>query len=270
MTYDLERKRLIIIGPGRAGGSVARAAIAAGHQIVGVLSRRGSSDLGADLDWGSPLPQADLALVSVRDDALAEVVERITGLTGEVRVAAHLSGYLPVTVLAPLREAGTAVGGFHPLQTLPNPKRGAEALAGAFAGIGGDPLAVEELTGLARSLGMEPFTLDDQTRPSYHAAAAAAANYVIVALAISSDLFRSAGIDPAVSRPLVDQAVTNAFEQGPDRVLTGPVARGDVRTVIGHLAAARAVSEELEAQFRRMAEATALRAGRTEDPDLWR
>lgn len=262
--------RLIIIGPGRAGGSVARAAISAGHDIVGVLSRRGGSDLGPALEWDSPLPETDLALVSVRDDAIAEVVERIQGKTQSVAVAAHLSGFLPVTVLDPLRRAGTAIGGIHPLQTLPEPERGARALAGAYAGVGGEARAVEVLSDLARSLGMQIFSLEDDARPAYHAAAAAAANFVIVALAISSDLFRSAGIDPSVSRPLVDQAVTNAFDQGPERVLTGPVARGDVSTVIGHLVAARAVSESVEAQFRLMAEATAARAGRSEDVGRWR
>jgi hypothetical protein len=36
---------------------------------------------------------------------------------------------------------------------------------------------------------MEPFRLDDTARPAYHAAAAAAANFVVTSLAISADLF---------------------------------------------------------------------------------
>lgn len=261
---------LIIVGPGRAGSSIARAATAAGHEIVGVLSRTPGHKLGPDLDWPSALPEADMALIAVRDDAIAEVTERMAPIVGPVKVVAHLSGFVPVMVLQPLRESGPAIGGFHPLQSMPDPVRGAEALAGAHVGIGGDPAAVEALTGLGVSLGMQVFALEDAARPAYHAAAAAASNFVVASLGISADLFRSAGIEPGVSRALVERAVANAFDEGPDRALTGPVARGDVETVRGHLEAAAEVSEDLGDQFRLMVEATAIRAGRRGDLGRWR
>jgi predicted short-subunit dehydrogenase-like oxidoreductase (DUF2520 family) len=265
-----EALRLILIGPGRAGGSLALASIEAGHQVVGVLSRSGRADYGPALSWDEPLPEADIALIAVRDEAIARVAERISPNAGAVATAAHLSGFVPVTVLAPLKDAGVAIGGFHPLQSLPDPERGARALAGAFVGIDGDPLAVDALTHLAGSLGLEPFTLEDRMRPAYHAAAAAAANFVITSLAVSFDLFDSAGIDPRVSRPLVERAVANAFEKGPGGSLTGPIARGDIDTVIGHLTAAHDVSADVGRQFRLLAEATTLRAGREEDLRRWR
>jgi predicted short-subunit dehydrogenase-like oxidoreductase (DUF2520 family) len=52
--------------------------------------------------------------------------------------------------------------------------------------------------------------------------------------------------------------------------LTGPIARGDIETVIGHLTAAREVSEHVGRQFQLMAEATTIRAGREEDLHRWR
>ena len=130
-------------------------------------------------------------------------------------MAAHLSGFTPVTALRALAEKGLSTGGFHPLQTLPDPERGADALAGSFVGLDGDQLAMDTLTHLASSLGMEPFRLDDTIRPAYHAAAAAASNFVLTALATSGDLFDSAGVDPRVARPLVERAVANFYEQGP-------------------------------------------------------
>jgi len=262
--------RLIIIGPGRAGGSIALAAAEAGHEIVGVLSRSTGQGYGPDLVWDEPLPEADLVLIAVRDEAIVDVVERLDTIVGSVGVVAHVSGFVPVRVLHPLQERGVAVGGFHPLQSMPDPVSGSRALRGAFVAIDGDPLALDVLTHLAESLGMTPFHLEDEDRPAYHAAAAAASNFVITSLAIAADLFRSAGVDPAVARPLVERAVANAYEQGPDRSLTGPIARGDIETVIGHLAAARQVSPTVGDQFLLMAEATTLRAGREEDLDLWK
>lgn len=262
--------RLVIVGPGRAGGAIAIASERAGHEITGVLSRHPGATRWPDLEWDSDLPDTDIALVAVRDDAIAEVSERISPIVGNVGVVAHLSGFTPVLVLHHLQEKGIAVGGFHPLQSLPDPETGAAALAGAFVGIDGDALAVDMLTHLATTLGMEHFRLDDTARPAYHAAAAAAANFVVTSLAISGDLYKSAGIDPRVSRPLVERAVANVFEKGSGASLTGPIARGDIETVIGHLTAAHEVSDHVGRQFKLMAEATAIRAGREEDLRRWK
>lgn len=262
--------KLIIVGPGRAGGSMAIASAAAGHEIVGVVARTSGQTYAPTLDWDEPLPPCDVLLLAVKDDAISSVVRRLAPQLGEAAVVAHLSGFVPVLVLKPLQDAGIAIGGFHPLQSMPDAERGAAALDGSYVGIGGDPLAIDTLTHLASSLGMEPFRLDDDARPAYHAAAAAASNFVVVSLGISGDLFESAGIDPRVSRPLVERALANAYESGPDSALTGPISRGDVDTVIGHLTAAHDVSDEVGRQFRLMAEATTIRAGREEDLHRWK
>jgi predicted short-subunit dehydrogenase-like oxidoreductase (DUF2520 family) len=262
--------RLVVVGPGRAGGSVGLAAEAAGHEIVGVLSR-GPAPFGwRNLDWETPIPEVDVVLIAVKDDAIATVSSRLESVVENVGVVAHLSGFVPVLALHHLQTSRVAVGGFHPLQSLPDPETGAAALKGSFVGIGGDELAVDMLTHLGSTLGMEPFRLDDEARPAYHAAAAAAANFVVTSLAVSGDLFESVGIDPRVSRPLVERAVRNVFEKGSAASLTGPIARGDIETVIGHLTAAHQVSEYVGRQFRLMAEATAIRAGREEDLHRWR
>lgn len=261
--------KLIVVGPGRAGGSLALAAEAAGHEMVGVLSRH-PVELWASLEWDTALPEADVMFIAVRDEAIAAVASRVAPFVGDVGVVAHLSGFTPVMALHEIQERGTAVGGFHPLQSLPDPESGARALAGSFVAIDGDQLGVDLLTHLATSLNMEPFRLDDTARPAYHAAAAAAANFVVTALAVSGDLFRAARVDPKVSRPLVETAVANVFNKGAAASLTGPIARGDIETVIGHLTAAHEVSEHVGRQFRLMAEATTIRAGREEDLRRWK
>lgn len=262
--------RLIIAGPGRAGGAVALAAQRSDHEIVGVLSRSGTAKFGPPLDWDAPMPDADLLLISVSDNSVVDVAASLADHSASFAVAAHLSGFLPVTALHVLSERGVAVGGIHPLQTLPDPERGAKALAGSFAGVGGDRLAIDTLTHFATSLGMEPFPLDDDQRPAYHAAAAAASNFVITSLAVAGDLFVSAGVDQRVARPLVERAIANLYESDAGAALTGPIARGDIETVIGHLTAAHQVSDDVGTQFRLFAEATAIRAGRSGEVHQWK
>jgi predicted short-subunit dehydrogenase-like oxidoreductase (DUF2520 family) len=236
-----------------------------------VLSRSSKPNpYGPALDWDEPLPECDLLLIAVRDDAIPEVADRLAPLAESVPVAAHMSGFTPVSALGPLADVAVEIGGFHPLQTLPDPERGAAALNGAFVGLGGGPEATPVLIGLAESLGMTPFPLADESRPAYHAAASAASNFVITALATAGDLMMEARIDPIVTRPLVEQAVANLYELTSESPLTGPIARGDVNTVTGQLKAAHDVSEAVGEQYRLMAEATAIRANRKGDIALWR
>jgi predicted short-subunit dehydrogenase-like oxidoreductase (DUF2520 family) len=262
--------RLIVIGPGRAGGSIALASVEAGHTMAGVLSRSPTASYGPLLRWGEDLPEADLALITVKDGAIPEVVELLAGRLGQVGTVAHASGFVPITALESLRSSDTAVGGFHPLQTLPDPDRGSRALSGSYVGVGGDSDAVEVLSSFGESLGMLPFRLDDDVRPAYHAAAAATSNFVVAALSVAFDLYHSAGITPEVSRPLVDRVVSNVYEAGPDSAMTGPVARGDIDTVRGHLAAAEKVSPRLADQYRLIASATAIRVDREGDVHKWK
>lgn len=262
--------RLVIVGPGRAGGSIARAARAVDHEIVGVVSRSGDQRFGPPLTIDESLPPADLLLICVKDDQIEPIAESLAGKLDDVPVVAHVSGFLPVTALKPLESPGVSLGGFHPLQTLPDSDRGAAALAGSYVGIGGDELAEDTLIHFAISLGMEPFALDDAVRPLYHAASAAAANFVATALATASDLYTAAGIEPTVAAPLVSTVADNVFEAGGRRSLTGPISRGDTDTVIGHLVAAHQVSESVGKQFRLMAEATAILAGRFNEVKDWK
>lgn len=258
-----------LIGPGRAGGAVALAAIRAGHRLVGVQpgpSGRIPPELNAPrLNASDPLPPSDLLLVAVRDDAIRRVAENLARriAPGTVQVVAHLSGARPVADLEP---AGIPHGSLHPLQSLPDPGRGAEALAGAWAAVTASGTeAADLLAGFARSLGMRPFGLSDDAKPAYHAAAAAAANFVVTSLGLAADLLASVDLPFEMLGPLVETVVANVFEMGPDGALTGPIARGDVGTVSAQVAAAdHAGAGEV---FRLLARATAVRAGRI--PEMW-
>ncbi len=258
--------RLIVAGPGRAGGSIVLAARQAGHEVVGVLSRRDGDDRFRLLAWDTPLPQADLLVLAVRDDAIGDIAERLAPLAGSVAAAVHLSGYTSVDALAPLAEAGLATGSFHPLQTLPTAEAGAAALAGSYVAITGRDTG--PLFELAHSLQMRPFLLDDAAKAAYHAGAAAASNYVVSVLGVAADLFESAGVPFVVLRPLTEHIVANVFEMGAGDALTGPVARGDRSTVAGQIAAARAAG--VGDDFVALAEITARRAGSERQLDgLW-
>ena len=191
-----------LVGPGRAGISLAAAAQAADHNIVAVVARRleaaqaASEELDATpLTIGEELPLSDLVLIAVRDDAIRPVAEALAGSVARCRAAVHVSGLAPVSALEALEVAGLDTGSFHPLQTLPNPDAGAARLRGSWIAVttGVDGLA-DRLNLLATSLGAHPFFLAEDAKATYHAGAAAAANFPLAALTMAADLFARAGV----------------------------------------------------------------------------
>ncbi|GBE22608.1 MAG TPA: DUF2520 domain-containing protein [Actinobacteria bacterium] len=260
---------IILAGPGRAGTALCLAAASAGHRVVAVLGRRPEAVEGAAarfdavaFGFDDDLPAVDLLMVAVRDDAIEEVADRLAPRASNVGAAVHLSGLKPAAALAPLADAGLATGVLHPLQTLPTPEAGAEALPGSwFAVTAHDPVLRSDLEDLVASIGGHPFALDDEDRALYHAAAATAANDTVAVLALAANLFAAAGVPFDAARPLVEAVVANAFRLGPKESLTGPIARGDVGTVVAQLqAVADRVPEEVD-RFRRLGRVVAELAG---------
>jgi len=263
--------RITLVGPGRAGLSLALAAQAGGHSVVAVVGRTAASAAAAATRFGAaplvpgdPLPPADLMIIATRDDAIEPVAEALAAEAGETAAAVHLSGLVPVTSLAPLAAAGLAVGAFHPLQTLPEPEIGARRIPGAWVAVTADEPLRSTLVALAQSIGARPFDLADEAKPAYHAAAAAAANFPLATLTMAADLFEEAGVPLEVARPLVDAAIDNAFTMGPRAALTGPVVRGDVATVEAQLAAVATVAPEWLAAYSRLVAILAELAGRAD------
>jgi predicted short-subunit dehydrogenase-like oxidoreductase (DUF2520 family) len=268
--------RIVLVGPGRAGQSVAYAANGAGHDVVAVAARDidRASVVARRLDAvalgiGEPIPAVDLVILAVHDSAIKDVAGQVAPVARNAAAGAiHLSGVMPVATMEPFATQGLAVGSLHPLQTMPTPDRGARALAGAWMAVTAQEPLRSDLHGFAVSLGGIPFDLADANRAAYHAAAAAAANFPIAALAIAHRLMEETGVPFHAARPLVDTVVANAFDAGPLASLTGPVARGDAETIAAQIAAVRSVAPDLAAAFVSMVEATtSVAASRPEECD---
>ncbi|HEV3226232.1 MAG TPA: DUF2520 domain-containing protein [Acidimicrobiales bacterium] len=208
-----------VIGRGRAGRSLATALGRAGWGLGGVLGRE---DDGREAASG-----VDLLVLAVPDDAVAAVAAAIEPVPSTV--VAHLAGSLGLEVLAP-HERRAAL---HPLASLPSPEVGAERLRGAWFAIAGDPLieeVVEALEGRA-------FSVADEHRAAYHAAAAIASNHLVALLAQVDRVAKTAGVPFDAYLDLVRATVENVAALGPVDALTGPAARGDEATISRHLEA---------------------------------
>ena len=259
--------KILLIGPGRAGGALALAAAAAGHEICGLVAR-------SPLRWelGFPLveghwPAADLVVIATRDGEIAEAARQAAHYHPPT-AAVHLSGATSISVLSGLAGLGWEVGSFHPLQSLPDPRDGARVLAGSWVAVTAGGRLRELLRGLAASLGMHDFDLDDEVRPAYHSGAAAASNFLVAALDLAQQFFEKAKVPFAAAEPLSKAVVSHAFALGARRSLTGPILRQDWETVRLQRSAAAEMGEEALTQFDLLTAATAITASVEVPADL--
>jgi predicted short-subunit dehydrogenase-like oxidoreductase (DUF2520 family) len=208
--------RCAVIGAGRLGHALAAGLLSAGLSVDGPLGR------GAD-------PHADVVLLTVPDDEIANAAGALTPLNAQF--VGHCSG---ATTLAPL--AGHDSFRLHPLMTVP--EGAAAPFAGAGAAIAGStPAALDVAEALAAALDMRPVHVADEDRAAYHAAASIAANFLVTLEGAAERLAATAGVPRELLVPLARAALENWAEQGAERALTGPVARGDEGTIARQRAA---------------------------------
>jgi predicted short-subunit dehydrogenase-like oxidoreductase (DUF2520 family) len=236
-----------IVGAGRLGTALSGALRAAGVAVEGPAGR-GEVPRGCD------------AIVLCVPDA--EIPAAATAVAGAAPIVGHTSGATPLSALAP---AGGAAFGLHPLQTFA-PGAGPEAFAGAGCAVAGStPDALDLAVAIARGLGMTPFEIDDEGRAAYHAAASVASNFAVTLLAASERIAGGAGLSPEEARalvaPLVRRTVDNVADLGPERALTGPVARGDEATVAAQRQAVADAAPELLDLFDELVRRTRALAG---------
>lgn len=207
---------LRLIGPGRAGLSLARALAARGWEVAPPLGR---SD-----DPSGAAAGVDLLVVATPDAAVAAVAARVEPVA--TTVVAHLSGALGLDALDPHPRRGA----LHPLRSIPSPDTD---LVSAWWAVAGDEL----VRAVVADLDGHVVEVTDEGRAAYHAAACIASNHLVGLLGQAERVAAAAGVPLAAYLDLVRGTLDNVERLGPAAALTGPVARGDRATVARHLAA---------------------------------
>jgi predicted short-subunit dehydrogenase-like oxidoreductase (DUF2520 family) len=226
--------RVAIVGAGRLGTAIATAL-------------RGNHDfeLTGPLGRGADAAGSDVALLCVPDREISTAAASLTaGL-----VAGHCSGATGLEPLAPHDSFS-----LHPLMTVS--AAGAD-FAGATAAIdASSSRALEIARSIAEALQMNSLHVRPEDRVAYHAAASIASNFLITLEAAAERLAATAGVGREALAPLVRASVENWVTLGPERALTGPVARGDEATVSRQRDAVAQRTPELTPLFDALTEAT--------------
>lgn len=269
--FPHSRLKVGIIGSGKVGPVLGAALRRAGHHVVAMTpasaaatarARKHLPDV-AIAPADEVVSRCDLALIAVNDDALHDLVTGLakTGAFRPGQLVAHTSGAYGVEILAPAIEAKALPLALHPVMTFTGRSEDLERITGISYGVTAPPPLRAVAEALVVEMGGEPVWIENHLRPLYHAALSIGANQLVTIIAEAMDLLREAGVaHPArLLSPLVGAALDNGLSLG-DQGLTGPVVRGDARTVEAHLRALREHQPDAVAAYLAMSRRSAGRA----------
>lgn len=276
------RLRVGVIGAGRVGSVLGAALARAGHEVVAAVAVSTDSVRRAErMLPGVPLlppdevvHAAELVLLTVPDDTLRPLVAGLaeTGAWRPGQLVVHTSGAQGVGVLDPAAARGALALALHPVMTFTGRSEDLDRLDGAVFGVTADEQLRPVAESLVLEMGGEPVWVPETARPLYHAALTIGSNHLVTIVNDALSVLDRAGIEAAsrLLAPLAGAALDNALRLR-DAALTGPVSRGDVATLAGHLRTLREHAPDVLASYREMARRTAQRAhaaGRLSDAQL--
>mgnify|MGYP005988948179 CR=1 FL=1 len=171
------------------------------------------------------IPSADITIIAVSDDAIAEVSSKIKN-----SFVVHTSGGCSMNELKNQNRKGV----FYMLQSFSKEKEV------DFKNI---PFCLEAqnqedlnlLESLAKSIGNKIYFIDSNQRKSLHAAAVFVNNFTNHMYKIGNDICNENNIPFKILQPLIKETALKIETLPPEKAQTGPAIRKDNKTIKNHL-----------------------------------
>ena len=237
---------LNIIGAGKVGRVLGH--LLAQHQAFQIqqivcrseqTSAQAAAFIGAGVAIGdfNQLIPADLTMLSVPDDQIANVCQQLTalGLFKSTSIVFHCSGARASSELIAASEMGAAIASLHPVCSFADPTQLTSHFGGTICSLEGDEVALPILTSALQTIQAKVIRINTANKLLYHAGSVFASNYLVSLVETAMQTYQAAGIPAdmakAMAEPLARQSLDNVFKLGSVAALTGPIARGDMATV---------------------------------------
>lgn len=229
-----EIQTVAVIGVGRVAEHLVTALYEKGIEIVGIYGRDKLEAKALAAKVKSPIIEdvstrinADLILLAITDDAIAEVANMLHA--NKRSMVAHTSGAVPMTDMPEkLRRAV-----FYPLQSFSKDKKIIWENV-PFCIEAENDEDINALGDLAERLSKRVYVLSSDQRKTLHLAAVFANNFANLMFEFSEELLAKADIDHSIMHPLILETANKVLMQSASQSQTGPASRGDVETIKTH------------------------------------
>ena len=170
---------------------------------------------------------ADLYIVAVSDDAIAEVVKQIPELKG---IIVHTAGSVSMEILAPKQ---LHYGVLYPLQSFSN-NRNIYLQNSPFLLEANNSDTEIALMHFARRISNNVTVMSYDERLTIHIAAVFACNFTNHMATIAKQLLDEKNIDIELLKPLVRETFDKILTSNPKESQTGPAKRNDIKILEKH------------------------------------
>ncbi len=251
----MKDKKIVIIGAGKISYSLTEALINSGYKITSIISRKKESARKLAIKFGIKTfsnkiddfyAKDCLVFVCVPDNQIenAAIELSITNKSLKNNLYVHLSGALDSSVLYPLRKKGAKTASFHIMQTFPSRKP--VPIKGCFAAIETNDKETEKfLFALAKKLLLKPFKLKTGEKVFYHIAGVFVSNFMVGNFYTAGKIFDMKSFNFVRLMETITKATfDNIKNDGAEKALSGPVERGDIKTITAHINALKKISSK--------------------------
>lgn len=237
-------EKVSIIGSGNVATQLGLAFVKNSIPVTHVASRNPehaqtlASKLGASVSAIQDLPNDQLAVICVSDDAISSVLEV---LPKEIP-AVYTSGSVDIHQL-PQRDR---LGVFYPLQTM-SKSATLNALEIPFLVESENALFLDSIYDLAQLLSPTTHIVNSEQRRKIHMAAVWINNFTNHIVYHAQEIAREQDVDYTLLLPLLKETLGKLDHQSAFDAQTGPARRGDQKTIDIHLNSMQGTRKELYA-----------------------
>ena len=185
---------------------------------------------------------SDIIFITTNDDSIELVKDEIIKEASDnlkYKIISHMSGSLSSDALSDLRIYDCYTYSVHPLQSFADVDTSVSKLSNTVFTMEGSNEKISILENLLSILGNKYFKIDTNNKELYHVGACVVSNYLVTLIDLGLSFFKEIGIDESNAidalNPLIDGTIENIKCFGTKNSLTGPIARGDTKTIESHL-----------------------------------
>lgn len=242
-----------IIGAGKFAHSFTSVLVKNGFIIECVMSRHKQSaqllakKVGAN-NYSDKLTDlsndCNLVFICVPDDQIRKVAADLSKLELRFRdiLFIHTSGSKSSEELLSLKKKGASTASFHIMQTFPSKEE--TNITEAIAAIESKQVSVrKDLDQLAKILKLRPLLITSKDKTLYHIGGVFASNFLSANFLSAEKMFpvklkRRTG---EILGQITKFTLKNIIDNTPSKAISGPIERGDVRTVKSHIKSIRSL-----------------------------